>query len=77
MSTKTNDESNNSRRFLRLPAVLERIGVSSASISRWEKKGNFPKRRKLGLNSVAWVEAEIDEWCANRAGDIPLDRETA
>lgn len=71
MGAKTNpndsEPANGPRRFLRLPAVLERVGVSSASIFRWEKKGTFPRRRKLGLNSVAWVEQEIDDWCAERA----------
>jgi prophage regulatory protein len=57
------------RRFLRLQAVLERVGVSSASIRRWEEKGTFPRRRRLGLNSVAWVEHEIDQWCAERASE--------
>lgn len=71
MTAKTNasesERDNIPRRFLRLSDVLKRIGVSSASIGRWEKKGAFPRRRKLGLNSVAWVEQEIDDWCADRA----------
>ena len=54
-------------RFLRLREVVKRVGVSKASIARWENEGTFPRRRKLGLNSVAWVEQEIDDWCAERA----------
>ncbi|RSY88060.1 AlpA family phage regulatory protein [Sphingomonas koreensis] len=54
-------------RFLRQPDVLARVGVTWITILRWEKQGLFPKRRKLGPNTVAWVEAEIDEWCAGRA----------
>jgi prophage regulatory protein len=56
-------------RFLRQPAVLARVGVTWITILRWEKQGRFPKRRKLGPNTVAWVEAEIEEWCASRAID--------
>lgn len=54
-------------RYLRQPEVLARVGVSWITILRWEKKGDFPQRRRLGPNSVAWIEAEIEEWCANRA----------
>lgn len=57
-------------RYLRQPEVLARIGVSWITILRWEKKGLFPKRRKLGPRTVAWVEAEIDEWCANRTAAL-------
>lgn len=54
-------------RYLRQPEVLARVGVSWITIYRWEKLGNFPRRRRLGQRTVAWVEAEIDEWCAQRA----------
>lgn len=53
-------------RYLRLPEVLSRIGVSWMTLSRWEKQGRFPKRRKLGHRIVGWVEAEIEQWCAER-----------
>ena len=53
-------------RYLRQPEVLARVGVSWITLSRWEKKGAFPKRRRLGTNTIAWIEAEIEEWCANR-----------
>lgn len=53
-------------RYLRLPQVLDRVGVSWITLSRWEKKGIFPKRRLLGQRVVGWREADIDQWCANR-----------
>lgn len=53
-------------RYLRLPQVLVRVGVSWVTLYRWEKKGIFPKRRLLGERAVGWRENEIDEWCANR-----------
>ncbi|MVZ97933.1 AlpA family phage regulatory protein [Sphingorhabdus sp. IMCC26285] len=53
-------------RFLRLPEVLARVGVSYNTISRWEEQGIFPKRRHLGPNSVGWLEHEVNEWCASR-----------
>jgi prophage regulatory protein len=54
------------KRFLRQPQVLERVGGSGRPIWRWEKKGEFPRRRHLGGRTVGWLEAEVDEWCANR-----------
>lgn len=55
-------------RFLRLPEVLARVGVVWITIWRWEKEDRFPKRRKIGKRAVAWVESEVDKWCADRAG---------
>ena len=54
-------------RYLRQPEVLARVGVSWMTILRWERKGIFPARRRLGPNTVAWLESEIAEWCANCA----------
>ncbi len=53
-------------RMLRQPEVLARIGVSWMTLRRWEDAGLFPRRVKLGPNSVAWYESDIDEWCASR-----------
>ena len=54
-------------RFLRQPEVLERVGVTWITILRWEKQGLFPQRCKLGPRLVGWVEAEVEEWCTQRA----------
>lgn len=54
-------------RYLRLREVLARIGVSWVTLWRWEREGLFPKRRKIGKRAVAWVEAEIDDWCEKRS----------
>ncbi len=32
------------------------------------KKNEFPKPVKLGVRSVGWVKAEVDEWLAKRMG---------
>lgn len=55
-------------RYLRQPEVLARVGVSYITVYRWEKSGLFPKRKKLGPNTVAWLESEVEEWCARKAG---------
>lgn len=55
-------------RYLRQPEVLARVGVSYITVYCWEKSGLFPKRKKLGPNTVAWLESEVEEWCARKAG---------
>ena len=52
--------------YLRQPDVLARVRVSWMSLRRWEDAGIFPKRRQLGPNTVAWVESEVEDWCASR-----------
>ncbi len=49
-------------RVLRKRAVVKKVGYSSMHIARLEKAGQFPRRIRLGPNSVGWVEAEIDAW---------------
>lgn len=49
-------------RLLRIAEVLEMIGVSAATLWRWEKLGQFPRRVKIGNWSVAWRESEIQQW---------------
>jgi prophage regulatory protein len=34
---------------------------------RLERAGLFPKRLRLGPNSVGWLEEELDEWIRVRA----------
>src|SRR4029077_13222934 len=58
-----------SLRLIRLPEVRNRCGYSSMHIWRLERTGRFPRRVKLGVNSVAWVEAEITAWCEARIAE--------
>ncbi len=53
-------------RFLRLPAVQERTGLSRSQIYRLEAAGKFPARVKLSELCSAWVESEINHWAAQR-----------
>ena len=53
-------------RFLRLPEVLNRVGVTAMTIRRWQEVDLFPKGRKIGPRLIGWIEAEVDEWCESR-----------
>lgn len=52
--------------LLRLPAVIERTGLSRSSIYRNEAAGAFPHRVKIGERAAAWLAADIDRWIAGR-----------
>lgn len=53
-------------RLLRLKQVVAATGLSRMTIYRLEKLGNFPSRRRLSVNSVAWQEDEVTEWLRTR-----------
>ena len=53
-------------RFLRLPEVLARTGLSRSTIYVRLEQGRFPRPVSLGDRAVGWVESEIDEWISNR-----------
>ena len=42
------------------------IGLSRAMVYRLEAAGKFPRRRKLGENSVGWLRSEVEEWLKSR-----------
>lgn len=49
------------RRIIRLPEVLTRTGLCASTVYRQEKQGKFPRRVRLGVNSVGWFEDEVDD----------------
>ena len=61
-------------RFLRIDEVMTRVGLSRPTIWRLERSNEFPRRRQLGRNSVAWLEDEIEDWIRSRevVGNTPI-----
>jgi len=53
-------------KLLTAAQVVERIGFSRQHLSRLERRGQFPLRLQIGLGRVAWSEAEIAKWIAER-----------
>ena len=55
-------------RLLRLPAVLERVGVSKSTLQRWIRAGTFPAGVALTptRSTVAWSAAAVDGWIADK-----------
>ena len=58
-------------RFTEL-SVLKGIPFSRVHIGRLEKSCAFPQRVRLGPNTVAWRESELDEWLKVRIGERRL-----
>ena len=52
--------------FLRLPQVLDYVGVSKPTIYRWIKENTFPKPIKLSTRMVVWKKAEVQEWMGKK-----------
>ena len=57
------------QRIIRKPELLSKLSLSDATIWRMEKKNRFPRRIKLGGNSVGWFESEVNEWLEKKAAD--------
>ena len=55
--------------ILRQKQVLDKVGYSPMHLWRLEKAGRFPRRVKLGPNSVVWLASEVDEWIAARVAE--------
>lgn len=49
-------------RLLRLPEVMNRVGLRRSTIYHRMSEGRFPKCRSLGPKCAVWVEAEINDW---------------
>ena len=58
------------KRLIRLPEVKRRVGLGRSTIYRLMESGAFPKAHKLGLRAIAWSEAEVEGWIANRISGI-------
>jgi prophage regulatory protein len=53
--------------LLRRREVVARTGLSYPTIYRYELRGEFPARRRIGPNSVGWLAHEVDEWIKSRS----------
>ncbi|WP_175948858.1 AlpA family phage regulatory protein [Burkholderia pyrrocinia] len=52
---------NRTERLLRLPTVLEMVGLGKTTIYDMMKSGDFPKPRRV-RNLSLWVESEVQGW---------------
>ena len=57
------------QRIIRKPELFAKLCLSDATIWRMERAGKFPKRVRLGGQSVGWFSDEIDAWFEKKAAD--------
>jgi prophage regulatory protein len=67
-----------SLQILRLPQVCSVTGLRRSMIYQLEAEQRFPKRIKIGIRAVGWIEGEVQLWVAKRIAasrrDIKLAR---
>ncbi|WP_223502875.1 helix-turn-helix transcriptional regulator [Pseudomonas sp. BF-R-24] len=49
-------------RFLRLDEVFHTTGLGRNTVYRRIREGTFPKKVRIGPNSVAWRQSAIVQW---------------
>jgi prophage regulatory protein len=58
-------ETPNPDRILRIKTVLERTGLSRATMYRKMEKGTFPRNFKISERCAGWRESAVNAWLRN------------
>lgn len=64
-------------RFLRLRDVIRETGYCRSMIYLMESEERFPRRIRIGVRAVAWLESEVNAWkrqriVANRGSQLEM-----
>jgi prophage regulatory protein len=62
ITSYTSHQQTGHERILRLPEVIERVGLKKSSIYCLVTSGQFPKQIKIGARSSGWLESDISQW---------------
>ena len=63
--TVTKMQTDTPDRILRIRTVLERTGLSRATLYRKIQQGSFPRQIKISMRCAGWRESAIAEWLKN------------
>lgn len=55
-------------RILRLPTVLDRTGLSRATLYRKIAEDTFPRQVRISIHGAGWHESAVNRWVADPAG---------
>lgn len=55
-------------KILRLPQVLDKVGLKKSAIYNRIKVGQFPPPIKLGTHASGWLESDVQNWILQQAG---------
>jgi prophage regulatory protein len=53
-------------KILRVVDLMGLFGVSRSTVWRWSNAPDFPRKLRLGENTVAWFASEVLEWMESR-----------
>ncbi|PVX84309.1 helix-turn-helix transcriptional regulator [Paraburkholderia unamae] len=56
---------------IRIKEVAAKVGLGQSTLYRMIADGRFPKPFELVPGRTAWIESDIDDWLAERAGKKP------
>lgn len=59
-----------------IKTVVERTGLSRATVYRYATRGILPPRRRVGPGRVAWLASEVIDWIETRP-ELDRPRETS
>lgn len=62
-------------KILRLPQVLDKVGLKKSAIYKRIKDGQFPPPIKLGAHASGWLESEVQNWILKQAGRLAAEEE--
>jgi prophage regulatory protein len=51
-----------SKKFLRLPSVIDKVGLSRSQIYKLIQQGDFPEPVKIGPKISVWIEEKLEMW---------------
>ncbi len=51
-----------STKFLRLPSVIDKVGLSRSQIYKLIQRGDFPEPVKIGSKISVWIEEKLEMW---------------
>jgi prophage regulatory protein len=51
-----------SAKFLRLPSVIDKVGLSRSQIYKLIQRGDFPEPVKIGPKISVWIEEKLEMW---------------
>ena len=56
-------------RLLRLPQVMDRVGLRRSRLYAKVAAGEFPPPIRISANAVGWLESEITGWIEQRIAE--------
>ncbi|MEZ8067845.1 helix-turn-helix transcriptional regulator [Vibrio sp. FF145] len=64
-------------RLIRMREVLDKTGLSKATLYRLIASGKFPASIQIAYRAVAWEESQVDEYLLNMISQSNFKREQA